>query len=334
MTHHSTLIVIPCLNEEKTIGPLLNQLAENRPSPDTPIVVVDGGSTDATIAIVTALADNVENVFLVPNPRTIQSAGINLAVELFGENRDYVIRIDAHGSYPDDYCTTLVQEAVLQSADSVVVGMRTVGYTDFQKAAAAAQNSLLGTGGSAHRVGAGGSWVDHGHHALMSIAAFRSVGGYDPTFSHNEDAELDLRLRAAGYRIWMTAKTSMVYYPRSSPTALFKQYLRYGRGRAKNVLKHRSVPKLRQALPLGVVPAVALAALSPVTWLAAIPAGTWLAVCTSYGLAKAVQSGDRSGVLIPVAVADMHLAWSAGFWLELAGVGRRKLLRPTTRITA
>ena len=41
----------------------------------------------------------------------------------------------------------------------------------------------------------------------MRIAAFRAVGGYDESFSHNEDAELDYRLRQAGYRIWMTDKT-------------------------------------------------------------------------------------------------------------------------------
>ena len=33
----------------------------------------------------------------------------------------------------------------------------------------------------------------------MRIAAFRGVGGYDESFSHNEDAELDYRLRQAGY---------------------------------------------------------------------------------------------------------------------------------------
>ena len=55
----------------------------------------------------------------------------------------------------------------------------------------------------------------------MSIPAFRAVGGYDESFSHNEDAELDYRLNAAGYRIWMTDKTLMVYYPRASVGASF-----------------------------------------------------------------------------------------------------------------
>ncbi|TIT70853.1 MAG: succinoglycan biosynthesis protein exoa, partial [Mesorhizobium sp.] len=71
----------------------------------------------------------------------------------------------------------------------------------------------------------------------MRIAAFRAVGGYDESFSHNEDAEFDHRLRQAGYRIWMSGRTQMVYYPRSTLKGLFFQYLGYGRGRANNVLK-------------------------------------------------------------------------------------------------
>ena len=76
--------------------------------------------------------------------------------------------------------------------------MRTKGTGLFQKATALAQNSRLGNGGSQHREGGAGRWTDHGHHALMRLDAFRAVGGYDETFSHNEDAELDYRLAAGG----------------------------------------------------------------------------------------------------------------------------------------
>ena len=66
-----------------------------------------------------------------------------------------------------------------------------------------AQNSKLGNGGSKHREGGKGHWTDHGHHALMRISAFASVGGYDETFSHNEDAEYDERVVSAGGRIYL-----------------------------------------------------------------------------------------------------------------------------------
>src|SRR5690606_2830658 len=126
-----------------------------------------------------------------------------------------------------------------------------------------AQNSLLGTGGAAHRIGSGGRWVDHGHHALMRLDAFRRLGGYDEAFSHNEDAEFDQRLCESGGRIWLTAKTKIRYFPRDTVVGLFRQYRAFGRGRAANMLKHRSLPRLRQALPLSVMPALVLLLLAP-----------------------------------------------------------------------
>ena len=60
----------------------------------------------------------------------------------------------------------------------------------------------------------------------------------------------------------MTDKTFMVYYPRASVGSLFRQYLGYGRGRAKNILKHHTLPKIRQMIPLLVFPVVAGASLA------------------------------------------------------------------------
>ncbi len=319
-----TLLVIPCLNEAATIEPLLRKLTAQRGTTDMLIVVADGGSQDGTPEIVGSLTSEIPDLLLLANPKRIQSAAINLAVDRFGEDRDYLIRIDAHGDYPDDYCRTLIQDAIEMNADSVVVGMETVGFGLFQKATAIAQNSKLGNGGSKHRAGGGGEWVDHGHHALMRIEAFRSVGGYDESFSHNEDAELDFRLRAAGSRIWMTGKTYMTYYPRASASALFKQYLGYGRGRAKNLLKHRSVPKLRQAIPLAVAPVVVGAFLALLYWWAAVPLAIWAAACLGYGFWMAVGQKNPYGPLASLSAMIMHFAWSAGFWLELAGIRPRR----------
>ncbi|WP_245582395.1 glycosyltransferase family 2 protein [Neorhizobium lilium] len=324
MPNMRVLLVIPCLNEAKTIEPLLHKLHAQRGDTDMLIVVADGGSTDGTPEIVARVSETVPQVVLLPNRKKIQSAAINLAVQRFGEERDYLIRIDAHGDYPDDYCRALLEEAVALEADSVVVGMDTVGFGLFQKATAAAQNSKLGNGGSKHRAGGGGEWVDHGHHALMRIAAFEAVGGYDESFSHNEDAELDFRLRKAGFRIWMTGKTYMTYYPRASAAALFRQYLGYGRGRAKNLLKHRSVPKIRQAVPLAVAPVVVIGLLALLHWWAAIPLAIWAVACLGYGVWMAVGQRNPLGPLAAVSAMIMHFAWSAGFWLELIGVKARR----------
>jgi succinoglycan biosynthesis protein ExoA len=318
------LIVVPTLNERRNLPHLLDALLAEAAELDARIVVADGGSTDGTIAIARDYATRFPRIAFIENPRRIQSAAMNLAVARFGERCRYVIRIDAHGFYPADYCRRLVAEAEKTGAGGVVVPMLTVGRGVFQRAVANAQNSLVGTGGSAHRTGKTAGWVEHGHHALMRVDAYRAVGGYDEAFRYNEDAELDHRLGMAGWRIWLTDATLMVYFPRATPAALFRQYYGYGGGRARNILKHHAIPRVRQVLPLAILPAVALAGLALVNWLALVPLLLWSLLCLAMGTLAATRSRHQYRLpllyapLAGLAAMIMHIAWSTGFWLHLA----------------
>jgi succinoglycan biosynthesis protein ExoA len=290
------------------------------------IVIADGGSSDKTSTIAGKLAKEFDNVVFLYNPKRVQSAAVNLAVESYGKDAEFLIRIDAHATYPADYCKILLEEAEQTQASSVVVAMHTVGTTCFQQAVAAAQNSKIGNGGSAHRsVGTKGMWVDHGHHALMRIDAFRKIRGYDESFSHNEDAELDTRLTQAGFRIWMTGKTALTYYPRSAPISLFQQYADYGHGRARHIRKHKARPKLRQLAPAFVVPAALLLLGTPFTGLAALPFMLWALLCLTYGVVMGVQARNRCIAAAGPAAMIMHFGWSVGFWegIWAAPRGRR-----------
>jgi succinoglycan biosynthesis protein ExoA len=322
------LVAIPCLNEAAHIEAVVDRLGPPAERLDMTIAIVDGGSTDGTREIIGRIAASNPRVVVLDNEKRLQSAAVNLAVRQSGRDFKSLIRIDAHGEYPAAYCDRLIEEAEATGADAVVVSMETRGIGVFQRATAAAQNSRLGNGGSAHRIETEGRWTDHGHHAWMRIAAFEAVGGYDENFSHNEDAEFDYRLRSAGYRIWMTGKTRMVYYPRASVRGLFRQYLGYGRGRARNILKHRAVPKVRQAIPLMVFPVVAGASLAMLNWVALVPAGLWAGACLGYGAWMAVRRRDPYGPLAGVSAMVMHLAWSAGFWLQLFDFRRLDFRKP------
>lgn len=325
-----TIIVVPTLNEARHIGDLLEALLVEAETLDARIVVADGGSTDGTTDIVRERALSAPRVVLIHNPKRIQSAAINLAVREFGDGADYLIRIDAHGAYPADYCRNLVAEAEERQVGSIVVPMTTVGIAAFQRAVATAQNSAIGTGGSAHRTGKGSGPVDHGHHALMRVDAFRAVGGYDQSFRFNEDAELDYRLRQAGHTIWLTDRTGMTYYPRSTASGLFKQYFGYGGGRARNILKHRMRPRLRQLVPLAILPVVLLAALSIWHWGFLVPLALWGVGCIALGVHAARKHYPEYAMpmvlspLVGLAAMIMHLAWSSGFW---AHVAQRPFLR-------
>jgi len=309
----SVVVVVPCLNEEEYIEKTLAHFMAVPAHTVCKIVVSDGGSTDRTVKIVEECALRDSRVVLLRNNRRIQSSALNRAVEQYGDLARFIVRVDAHADYPPGFCTTLLAAQRVTGADSVVVSMIAKGATCFQAAAAAAQNSKLGNGGSAHRRLAQGGFVDHGHHALMDVNAFRLVGGYDESFSHNEDAELDYRLVAAGFRIDLCSGADITYYPRRDLSSLFHQYKNFGSGRAMTILKHRVKPRLRQLLPVMVGPAVVMSLLWPLAPLFAIPAVLWGTISLTYGAVLGVRGESRCACAAGIAAMLMHLGFSFGF---------------------
>ncbi|MEP6867987.1 MAG: glycosyltransferase family 2 protein, partial [Novosphingobium sp.] len=286
-------------------------------NPEALVVVADGGSSDASRSIVESMARENPRLVLLDNPARIQSAGINLAVAHYGQGCKWLLRLDAHCDYPHGYVRQLLSAAASHDATSVVVPMVTranaAGATCFQHAAVAAQNSVIGTGGSPHRHLGEGRFVDHGHHALMLIDMFSRVGGYREDMSHNEDAELDLRLAGAGGRIWLEPTCAITYYPRSAPAALWRQYRGYGRGRAMTLRLHRVRPKLRQMLPLAALVAVILGLFSPLYLPLALPLAGWAGLTLGGGALIGLRTNSRCAIAAGFAAMIMHLAWATGF---------------------
>ncbi|MEJ0059748.1 MAG: glycosyltransferase family 2 protein [Terricaulis sp.] len=327
----SLLIVIPCLNEEAHLPGLLATLAAETAEHKARIVVVDGGSTDRSAEIVRAFAETEPRVALLHNPKRIQSAAVNMAVKLHAAESDVFIRVDAHAHYPEGFIASLIAAHAETKADSVTVAMRACAQNGacFQSAAAAAQNSVLGNGGSSHRKGGERKWVDHGHHALFSTRAFLAVDGYDESFTHNEDAELDTRIRANGGKILLAADILIDYFPRRTARALMRQYFMFGRGRAKTMLKHRAPLKPRQLVPIVIAPMAAAALLAPFApWIAA-PFAAYLTLCLAYG----ATLGQSCARLAGAPAILTHIAWSAGFWTQLAlsaGPAHKRAHNPLT----
>lgn len=316
----SLLIVIPCLNEEAHIATLLDHLGADPSAAQARIVVADGGSSDRSAAIVTARAAKDARIELLQNPKRLQSAGVNLAVERFGAGADALVRVDAHAAYPQLFLTRLLSAYRESGADSVTVSMHAAAHAKscFQHAVACAQNSVLGAGGSPHRKGGGRRWVEHGHHALFKTSAFRAIGGYDESFSHNEDAELDIRLTANGGKILLAADILIDYFPRRNARALATQYFKFGQGRARTVRKHRTPLKLRQLAPVLIAPAILAATLAPFSLWWALPMAIWLSICGLYGVLLGLRAKSLCACGSGVAAALMHAAWSVGFLAQLA----------------
>jgi succinoglycan biosynthesis protein ExoA len=316
-------IVIPTLNEERYLERCLRSVLDDPyPRERLELLVLDGGSTDATVEIAERLAAELPAVRVVPNPGRLQSAAFNLALRIADERATCLLRCDAHALYPPGFVTRAVE--TLERTEAAMVGFTAVATAEapFQTAVAFAQTTRAGVGGSEYRLGGHSGWVDSAMHGCFSRAAVEAVGGYEETASHNEDAELSLRLRDAGGGIWLDAELRVGYFPRDSVRGLARQYLAYGRGRATTCVNHGQFPQPRQLAPpllaLGNAALLALAALTRRP-LALAPIAAYLAALTGIGAAAAARRRAPELLAAPVALATMHHAWGLGF---LAGLWR------------
>ncbi|HEV2128227.1 MAG TPA: glycosyltransferase family 2 protein [Thermomicrobiales bacterium] len=121
----SATVVIPCLNEEESIGGLVEDIAAVRDDPATPIeitmiLVVDNGSTDDT-----ALVARQAGACIITEPRRGYGRACLSGVLASGPV-DYIVLMDGDRSdVPDDLPKLL--EPLLSGDADLVVGSRTLG---------------------------------------------------------------------------------------------------------------------------------------------------------------------------------------------------------------
>ncbi len=314
------LVVTPTLNEASTIESVLRELSVDLPRDGSvDFVVADGGSTDATCDMVRKLAVVRTDLRLIHNPKRRQGPGVNLAVELFGKDADILIRCDAHASYPPGFIRRLTESINQIGADSIVVPFDCVGKTCFQKAVAWVSNTAVGSGGAAHRGGRKSGFVDHGSPAAFRVGSFRKLGGYDESFTHNEDAELDCRQIAQGGTIYLNANIRLVYHPRANALALWKQYFNYGRGRSRTIRRHSRSIRIRQvAVPAHLVFSSLCLLMAPFAPFLLLWPFLYTGILGATSVVTALRCRSACGLLAGPAAFVMHTAWAIGFLFGMA----------------
>lgn len=305
-------LIMPVYNEAPDLPEVLESLsAQTYPHGLMTVVVVDGGSTDGSAAIVRAwLASSDIAGEVLHNPRRTIPTSLNLAIAS-APAANAIVRLDAHTTYAADYVAAIVAAfAALPPAVACVGGPQVpMAETRPDRALVAAlYSNPMGLGGAEFRA------VSHARPARgVYLGAWRagilqSVGGYDETWEANEDGELAARLRAAGYETYLIAARSE-YRVKRGPAAAVRQWAKYGYWRAQTLRRYPREARLRHFVPpLALVGALVLAA---------TPLRGALAVL--YALYAAGVLAKRSaGESFPISLAACvffpacQAAWSAG----------------------
>ncbi|MCX6578759.1 MAG: glycosyltransferase family 2 protein [Candidatus Aminicenantes bacterium] len=307
-------IIMPCYNEEKFIARAIETLVDDYVLENAEILVVDGQSTDQTAAIVTGFMEKGDPVKLLENEKKLQCHGLNLGISVaVGE---FVVRVDAHSTYPEGYVKKLVH--LLETTDAVNVGgvMSPTGQPPVQQAIALAMQHPIGVGDAKFHLGNFKGYVDTVYLGAFRKRIFETVGLFDTNCRTNEDAELNIRLLKAGEKIYLDSSIQVEYLPRDTFGKLALQYFRYGMGRAYTTVKHRLFTSYRQAAPpllaIGLAASLGLSFLNPLFllfWACYILAIAAVALFTWPGRNISI----KLRVLMGIAFMVMHTTWGTGF---------------------
>ncbi|HET8896277.1 MAG TPA: glycosyltransferase family 2 protein [Protaetiibacter sp.] len=323
--------VMPVFNEVGYVADAVRSVLRQQYDGPVEVILALGPSTDGTADVVATLLGEDDRIRVVQNPELDIPIGLNRAIA--AARYPVIVRVDAHTELSPDYTTRGVETLERTGAASVGGVMAAAGRPGVQAAIARAYNSRFGLGGASYH---DDDAVEEGpaesaYLGVMDAAVLREIGGYDESLRRGEDWELNFRLRNAGHLVWFDPTLQVRYWPRSSWSALVRQFWATGvwRGElvrrlgARNSLRYFAPPLFVIDLVLCVILAPLLAAGLVSGWPAWVLSLVYLGPVLYLALLAfaAVRSPgslvDR--LRVAFAIAIMHVCWGSGF---LAGVTR------------
>lgn len=331
----SVSVIIPCYNEEKFIGKALENLADQYPSPDYEIVVVDGMSDDHTRQVVGEFQQaHPLSVRLLDNPARNIPHALNLGIA--AARGEIIARMDAHAVPSEGYIKRCVE--VLSESNAAIVGMpcrvRPADSTVAARAIAIGVSHPFGIGDAKYRLGNDG--VETGSQEEVDTVAFAcfrkslwsELGGFDEKLLTNEDYDFNYRARARGDRVVLDRLAHCDYFARATLTKLASQYFRYGAWKARMIRASPRSLKWRQLVaPAFVSSIVVLAAIgfwrSSAWRMLALELATYLTSALAFGYQATRKSREKFSVMLtmPLVFFTIHFSWGTSFLWGLVTTG-------------
>jgi cellulose synthase/poly-beta-1,6-N-acetylglucosamine synthase-like glycosyltransferase len=305
-------VIVATLNSEQTINECLKAILElDYPKDLLEVIVVDGGSKDATVKIA-----EKHPVKVVSTPLNAPAA-YNYALKI--ASNDILGFIDSDAKVEREWLNKLIAHLDDPQVAGVSGGIetwnpenawaRSIGYE--------IKNRYARLGKYVARI------------ATMNLLLKRNVleeaGGFDENLSSQYDTDLGFRITNKGYKIVYEPNAKCYHFNRTTVRAYFRQQLQYGKNTVKLYFKHANLAKGDEItdFAMNIQPFLILAVLA--LFILGIPevlrlfwyvAGGLLLVIFVYFLFSAVRTAvkfkDKTAMRLVVLYFVRSFAWFAG----------------------
>jgi len=248
-------VIIPTKNEEKRISSCIESLENSDyPKDKFELIVIDGCSVDKTIDIVKKMQKKYKNIRLICTDGANTSVGRNIGIK--SASGDIIINFSGHALAEKNFIRILSTK--LQYSENSIAGVGCKDRIPMDQLSSIAQyiecitNTKLG--GSILNQYENMMLPEEGFADSISFTAykreiFEKVGFFDPALPSGDDAELNLRIRKAGYKLLYTPTTCVYRYRREKLKDFFWQMFNYGRSRMQIIKAHLNSIRLVYLIP-------------------------------------------------------------------------------------
>lgn len=249
-------IIIPIRNEERYIEGLIKCLNDMYIDKyPTEVIFIDGDSDDNTNKILQKESRKLIFDFkIIKNKLKSTPTSLNLGIE--NSVGKYIIRLDGHSLYPNNYIKKLMYIHENYKCDNCGGILETIPFNkkDLKSTVIAnALSSIFCVGNSKFR-------IIKNKNSIIEVSGvpfgcfkrniFKKIGKFDEELIRNQDDEFDTRIIKFGGKILMDTSLRIHYYGRKSFKQIFKMFFQYGFYKPIAAFKLKKIYTFRQLVPL------------------------------------------------------------------------------------
>jgi succinoglycan biosynthesis protein ExoA len=318
-------VILPVLNEapvlQSAVASLLAQ--ELDPGWSLEVLVIDGGSSDGGIDIVRLMAHQDQRIRLLHNQHRRTPFAFNIGLR--AAQGDFVCILGAHCVYAPNYIAICLREMLDRGAVGCSGRVRTGPRNSSVQARLAHWTMAhpFGVSWSSFRTHPEG-YTDSPPYPVFRKQPLLDLGAYDESMLRNQDNEMNYRLRRAGYRLFLTWKTSCEYLGKATLRAVAEYARSNGfwcgisfRREPRSLGLHLYAPFLFVACTAcGLLLLPVLVSVHAPSWLvlaAASPLPVHLVIGQLAGIHQAVVERSLLPLLLPWTFLGFHWVYGVAF---------------------